>query len=120
VNSLTLAEALLKHRPHRGLSGASVVDKLASAPPGTDPWRLDMTREERELLARVLAEDDQSPSVTDVERAVAALTAKRLRGHEQTITEEIARAEASGDSEMVSDCLFLKRLIRRALDGLEQ
>jgi len=55
-----------------------------------------------------------------VERASAALVAKRLRAHEQRITKEIARAEASGKSEAVSDWLFLKRLIRRALDGLEK
>jgi hypothetical protein len=117
---MTLREALLKYRPHRGFSGASLIDKLVSAPPGTDPWRIDLTREERELLGRTLAEDDQSPSVAEVERAVAALTAKRLRGHEQTITEQISRAEASGDGEAVSHWLVLKRLVRRALDGLEE
>ena len=119
MKSLTLAEALLKYQPHRGVSAASLIDKLASAPPGTDPWRLDLTPEERAMLGRTLAEDEQSPSQIEVERAVADLTAKRLRAHASVITQEITRAEASGDTAAVADFLFLKEVVRRALDRLE-
>ena len=117
MNSMTLEEALLKYRPHRGLSGASLIDKLVYARPGTDSWRLDLTREEQEMLGRILAEDDQVPPLAEVERALAALTAKRLRGHERTITDEIARAETSGESETVSALLVLKKLARRGERG---
>jgi hypothetical protein len=118
MNSVTLAEALLKYRPHGGLGSASLIDKLASAP-GADPWSLDLSREERAMLGRILAEDDPCPSVAEVERAVAALTAKGLRAHARVITQEIARAEASDDSRAVADLLLLKGGVLRALEGLE-
>ena len=116
---MTLAEVVLKYRPHRGLAAASLIDKLAAAR-GVDPWSLDLTEEEREMLGRALAEDGNPPIPVEVENAVAVLLAKRLRAHEKAITEEIACAEVSGDGEAVSDCLVLKRVVRRALDGLEE
>jgi hypothetical protein len=117
---MTLAEVVVKYQPHRGLRSESLIRKLAAAPPGTDPWRLDLTRDEQQMLGRILAEDDRSPSVAEVERAVAALTAKRLRAHARDITQEIAHAEASGDGEAVADLLVLKQMVNRALDGLEE
>jgi hypothetical protein len=120
VNSVTLAKAVLKYRPHRGLAAASLIDKLAEATPGADPWTLDLNREEREMLGHALAEHSDPPTSVEVERAVAALISTGLRAHERVLTEKIAQAEASGDREAIADLLVLKQMVKRALDGLEE
>ena len=120
MKSMTLHDVLLKYRPHSGLTAAPLIDKLSVAKPGTDPWGLDLTEEEREVLGSVLAERGDPPTQLEVERSLAALTAKHLRGHERALTQEIAHAEASGDNEAVSDLLALKRVVRRGAEGLEE
>jgi hypothetical protein len=109
---ITLREVLLRHQPHRDCASASLIDKLAAAPPGTDTWTLDLTEAERRLLGSVLADDPQPPTAQEVNDALEVLLAGRLEAEARRSTLEIAKAELEGDTGAVDDLLWWRGLIK--------
>ena len=120
LNLTTLRDLLTKYRPHRELASASLIDKLATARAGTDPWTLELTDEERTLLGRVLADNPQVPTAKEVTDAVTLLLHDRLTSQAQHITGEIAKAEERGDMHEVADLMVVKQIVRRLLERLEE
>jgi hypothetical protein len=116
---IVLRDLILKYQPHRGLNAASLVDKLVTAPPGTDPWSLDLTDTERGILGRALAENPEPPTASETASALAVLVRNRLKALSRDLTREIAEAGHQGDQPAVAQLLVAKRIVRLALNNLE-
>jgi hypothetical protein len=117
---------MLRELPlHSDLEGGSLIDKMLSAAPGTDPWSLDLTEEERHLLGRTLAENPETPTIAETQSALAWLGRRRLGRLSEQLNQELrsagARSEAQAreDPTAVNDLLLIKRLLRRATRSLE-
>jgi hypothetical protein len=114
VMDINLYDLLQAFPVYRGGAAESLIDKLVAAGPGTDPWRLDLTDEERRILGHVLATEPEVPGVEEIQSAIACHARRRLSRNMETINREIAAAEERGDSEAVCDLLILKQITRSA------
>jgi len=118
-------ETLLKFPIHSDLEASSLIDKMLSAAPGTDPWSLDLTEEDRRLLGRSLAENPETPTIAEAQSAFAWLGRRRLGRLSEQLTRELSSAEArtevqaGEDPAAVDDLLLAKKLVRRATQLLE-
>jgi hypothetical protein len=128
VNSREPAEfvcEMLRTFPlHADLDAASMIDKMLAAPE-TDPWSLDLTEKERQLLGQTLAENPERPTIEEAQSAIAWLGRRRLAQHAEQLNRELRSAEARNhaqageDPTAIGDLLLAKRLLRRATRDLE-
>ena len=119
-NRLDIAGLLTEFPVHRGGTTESLIEKMIEAGPGTDPWGLDLTEEERRLVGRALISEPRQPTDDELRSAVARLARRRLSRRFEAINRELVAAEEHGDPQVVDDLMLLKRVARWAADVLEE
>jgi len=117
-------EMLREFPLHADLEAGSLIDKMLAAPE-TDPWSLDLTEAERQLLGRALAENPEPATIEESRSALVWLARRRLARQSEKLNQELRAAEArteakaSEDPTAVNDLLLAKKLLRRATRDLE-
>ena len=104
-----------------GMAAADLIEALASGPVGDNPLDVAPDDRSRELLARLLSEDqisDPSMMLVEVGNVLHTLERRRLERRQRELRAMIAEAERRGDGEMIGKLQAESVQINRALRTL--
>jgi DNA primase len=106
--------ALETERLHQGLSCESLVEALLAAPDLDDPLSLEMSSEERNLLAVILMKAEEELTPEYVEGAIRGLRRIQLKRKLELVQREL-QAQRKPEPERLRNLLEEKERLKRAL-----